>query len=286
MKIKIRVLFGSIVVFLICEMSVISPIDISKAQEKKEMNHRSESTKKEAVRLWEQAVLAKGGRQKLYSIKNMVKVSREEVQYSDSKTHHSLVESLFVFPDKTWTWRDYRPSVFGLAMQMYDYKKGIKYHLQLDALKNNSELVPFEESEKHHIGNKMPRVVIDLLETYWLKPVPQTATTARIHGKSVDVIETSLEGNRIDFALDQRTHLPIQVSYYDFDPIAKRTLVNKYNLSDYVSVDKLMMATTIRPEGESGNQTTTYLFNVEYEESIFEKPPAFEAGPEAWRKGK
>src|SRR5215207_8092295 len=71
--------------------------------------------------IWEQAIEAKGGRARLYSINNAVIVSRPIVRFDLFRRTQPDLVSLFVFPNKLWYWNDMRPSVFGLTINMYDY---------------------------------------------------------------------------------------------------------------------------------------------------------------------
>src|SRR5829696_3598781 len=71
--------------------------------------------------VWEQAVEAKGGRDRLYSINNTVIVSRGVLRFDLFRSTPTVLESLFVFPNKLWYWNDMRPSVFGLTINMYNY---------------------------------------------------------------------------------------------------------------------------------------------------------------------
>src|SRR5213594_1865308 len=88
----------------------------------------------EAERIWEQAIVAKGGRERLYAVRNMVimssgsykalrfKISPDRKVESKSLKPSGLYrEGLFVFPSKYWAWDDYRPAVFGLWIHVYDY---------------------------------------------------------------------------------------------------------------------------------------------------------------------
>jgi hypothetical protein len=246
----------------------------------------TDATKKEAERIWELAIQAKGGREKLYKAKNMVVISNSQVRYSMLKSYTHKVESLSVFPDKIWIWDDNRPSVFGLDISMYNYQEGMKYYLNSNSESNNLNLVPFEKNEKKNIGKKMPGSIYDLLETYWLKPLPQKLTRGKVNSKTVDIVQTEMGGERFDFAFDNKTHLLLRVTYYYFEPISKKNLINELNLSDYKNFDGIMMPTKRKHSNENGVETLSYQFNVEYNEDIFNKPPPFEAGAEAWKATK
>src|SRR5258708_20583874 len=78
-------------------------------------------SKKEAERLWEQAIEAKGGRKRLYSVNNMV---------ISSFGKNIRLEDFFVFPNRSWSWVDQRPSVLGLNMSMQNWETGKEYFVQ------------------------------------------------------------------------------------------------------------------------------------------------------------
>lgn len=244
-----------------------------------------DNNQKQAQELWEKVIEAKGGRKRLDAITNMALTSHAKVQYSMFKTYDNHVESLFVFPDKEWRLDDNRPSVFGLVMEMYNYKTRMKYHGTFG--NTISGLVPFEVAdEKYRLDSNLAGLVIYLLETKWWQPVPEAVTSRKKGSRKVDVIQTLFNNGRLDFVIDQKTYLPIQIIGYYQDKTTGKNRQNIYNLSDYVEVDGIMMPSKLSSGGESGVKNLSYQFNVEYDESIFTTPPSFEAGPEAWQSNK
>jgi hypothetical protein len=249
------------------------------AQTAPDLNNNSS---KAAQELWERVIETKGGRKKLHAITNVALTSHAKVQYSMFKTYDNHVESLFVFPDKEWRLDDNRPSVFGLRMEMYNYKTRMKYHGTFgNAI---SGLVPFEDAdEKYRLDSNLAGLVIYLLETKWWQPVPETVTSRKKGSRKVDVIQTLFNNGRLDFVIDQKTYLPIQIIGYYQDKTTGENRQKIYNLSDYVEVDGIMMPSKLSFGGENGVKNLTYQLNVKYDESIFITPPPFEAGPEAWK---
>src|SRR5688500_2199580 len=79
------------------------------------------SSQARARLVWEQAVEAKGGRARLYAINNAVILKHGVLRFDWFRSTQTLQESLFVFPNKLWSWNDMRPSVFALTINMYDY---------------------------------------------------------------------------------------------------------------------------------------------------------------------
>jgi hypothetical protein len=250
----------------------------------------SKQEQKEATRLWEQAISAKGGRERLYSIQNMLTVHRGDykrqtfslpAKYATPSTRNQVRSaSLDVFPNKFWDCEDYRPDVFGIIMHMYNYDTGMKYVLTLG--EPNHPLEPIEPKEKRE--SKTYGLVAYLLETTWLKPIPIRVSTAKIGLRQVDIVQTILNGQRVDFALDRQTHLPAQVHFYS--SFQDKNYVTTEILSDYAEVNGINVPlTTVMDDGTK--YMATIQFNVEYNPEIFVKLPRFDLGLEAWRpKGK
>jgi hypothetical protein len=88
--------------------------------------------KQEAQRLWELAIAAKGGRERLYDVRNMVFSSRGEYLTHLGKRNPARHDELVVFPNKIWFWDDLRPDVFGLTVGMYNYDTNMCYFIGPD----------------------------------------------------------------------------------------------------------------------------------------------------------
>ena len=142
------------------------------------------------------------------------------------------------------------------------------------------------ETQLKAIEKKTRRTSLDrgqaalLLETKWLRPVPLSATTERIGLKKVDIVQTNVNGTRVDFALDQETHLPIQVRFYEV--VNGKTYIDVQRLSDYVEVNGIKVPQTIKLDDGSVDKSLIK-FNVSYNEAIFSKPPT-KTDREAWQR--
>src|SRR6185503_12915627 len=76
---------------------------------------------RDARALWEQAIIAKGGRDQLYRVNSLVLSYRETVRnFLGIAVHSGIVERLYVFPDKSWGWDDGLPPPFRLSIQSVD----------------------------------------------------------------------------------------------------------------------------------------------------------------------
>jgi hypothetical protein len=233
----------------------------------------------DAERLWEQAVDAKGGRERLNAVHNLVISSRKEYKTNLGKRNVVREDEFYVLPHKSWSWSDYRPDLFGLRVRMYNYETNIKHVITEGEPHHPAESITENEKKKSPLLSLLPL----LLETKWSKPTLIKASIGRIGLRPVDIVETTFDGQRIDFAFDRRTHLALRVSYYEI--IKGKTYVTALDLSDYVEINGLKVPATTKSDG-GGEDKLTYQFNVKYNEDIFMKPPSIEAGPEAWRPKK
>jgi hypothetical protein len=126
-----RILFGFLLVCIVlsrghavnqCDWGSIFPHRASKDSREEQAKMETE-----ARRLWEQAILAKGGRERLRGIRNIVISSRGEYIMHGRKTNTVVSETLFVFPGKVWSWQDYGKDGFGSRMEMHNYEANTKY---------------------------------------------------------------------------------------------------------------------------------------------------------------
>jgi hypothetical protein len=261
----------------LCFVTLVNP----STKTKKQSVAKDQSAEQEARKLWEQAISAKGGRERLYSVRNVLMSSRAQYTTHLGKHNSKRREELFVLPDKTWAWDDMRPDVFGLRIEMYNYEAKISYVLTPDAPKVEIRHLTQEYTwEEFGLLNSQ---VVSFMETKWVKPVPMVVCQGTVNGQLVDIIQTQVFGKRFDFALDRLTRLPVLVSSYDKLITGGEgfTIFNVY-LSDYVEVNGIKMPQKITPEN-GATYSERVQINVDYNEGIFAKPTTIEAGPEAWR---
>src|SRR2546421_11960444 len=65
------------------------------------------SVEADAVALWEKAIEAKGGRNRLSAVRNLLVAFKDKTEVA-----------LYVFPDKAWDWSDNRPTPLGVWVGM------------------------------------------------------------------------------------------------------------------------------------------------------------------------
>jgi hypothetical protein len=220
-----------------------------------------------ARRFWNEAVVAKGGRDALDAIRT-IHVS----------SHAGKDEFLVVYPNKTWEWQDRRPSVFGMEMTMYNGDTGLHYTGQLG--QRAVELTAIEAIDP--VERRFSALSWLTLENSWYKPVPEIYRLEKVGGKKVDVVRTSLGTQRIEFAFDRTSHLAVKVSYFTLDPTSREyTFLYELRLSDYVNFEGLMVPRLVN------GVPYEYDFNIEYNEDVFLSAPLpVEKSQDAWRRGR
>lgn len=233
---------------------------------------------KEAERLWELAIKAKGGRERLIEVGNLLVQQGKPYDRSLKGRNVGYQVSLFVFPDKAWSWNDQRPSVFGLDVGMRNYETGMYYNMTPDdPAKNLKQLPPSTEQgipyDSFHL--------IYFMETKWLKPTPLKARKGKSHNKLADIVEVSANGQRWEFYLDIESHLPFQLNFFTATN-GKETEGDPYYLSDYAEVNGIKVPqNVVREYGEKSPSKVQ--INVNYDASIFTAPTKLEDGPNAWQ---
>jgi len=84
------------------------------AQDGNGQQPKTDASVERAKQLWELAIAAKGGREKLYQVKSLA--------ITDSRSGYPQVD-LYVFPDKFFSWSDVRPTVFSFHASVINFEK-------------------------------------------------------------------------------------------------------------------------------------------------------------------
>lgn len=298
-------------IFVLSLLAVVSPAIFWGAQTSTVANMTDDKSRLKAESLWEQAITAKGGRERLYAIRNFVVSSKSRFRLSPRPDVAAGIaeESLYVFPDKWWNFFDYRPGKMGYGINLLDFERGIRWYASPG---KKVPLPPRPDSDKAVLEDFKYRFrqaqFLYLLETKWAKPTFIGARTDSIGLKTYDVVETVIaeremrrlvrEGPtkrmrvevidderevRADFYLDRKTHLPVRIA---IDGRAARgsgkgEMDNVCRLDDYVDIGGIQMPHKVNCL--DGDNQTSYQFNVNYDESIFAHPPTSDMKPDAWR---
>ncbi|MEK6283102.1 MAG: hypothetical protein AABN95_22320 [Acidobacteriota bacterium] len=88
--------------------------------------HADEANRAEAERLWELAIKAKGGRERLHAVNNLQMSVREKYWWM-LKRFTLIEENLSVFPGKFWEWNDQRGSIFGFSIRLHNFDQDLHW---------------------------------------------------------------------------------------------------------------------------------------------------------------
>jgi hypothetical protein len=233
-------------------------------------------TVSEARRLWELAVVAKGGRQILEQVGSLA------VFYEYRRRHVS--SELYVFPDRHWDWLDPGPSpMFPVMSAAMDFGKNIYCYIHGNLGEGCSS-----------IGNLSKRAYMEdpqllyLLETKWVKPELLTATKATLEWRSVDLVKIRQEEFQISVYFDAKTHLPVRIAYHvdeDGGKLKAGDIFEWYGLSQYRDVNGIMLPHKIT-HTHNPTRWLKYEINPAFDPDVFKRKPNLTAGPEQWRPKK
>lgn len=247
--------------------------------------------KDDAVVLWNQAVDAKGGRARLEAVRNIVVTDRTRYPRSPRPdlTTGLTRQRLYVFPTRVWEFLDERPGLFGVSLSIYDLQQAVGW--------NAAGRIPDRGGIVDDVTYKLLHgQFMYLLETAFLKPEPLSSRSSKVGRVTVDVVETRVSPDvRVEYYLDRRTHLPIQVVVFRTIrippdvPLPPQTFASeeRYTLGAYANVDGLQMPTVVRLGGGNNPTQTSYRINVTYDEQVFLDPsPSLFQRPalDAWEK--
>jgi hypothetical protein len=227
-------------------------------------------TRQQAEELWEQALAAKGGREKLHAVHNILVSS-----FRGRGEKYESVE-LYVFPNKSWEWHS-EPQPFGTSVGMYNLEERAQYQ--------GDDSAPYSSIRDYESALAGGQVGVDetelmfLLETNWLKPVPIASSNDWVGRKRVDVVQTLVGEKRVDFYLDRKSHLPLKMALINNDDGKPYFSFEFY---EYSETQGIQLPRYMGFRGK-GHLPRVFQLNVEYNEQIFKLPPTVAAGPDAWK---
>jgi hypothetical protein len=239
-----------------------------KAQNRADQDDSSLARAKE---LWELAIAAKGGREKLHQVKAL----------AESDSEGKFVDFM-VFPDKYFSWADTRPSQIGLIVEILNFESNFDFTLLGDKphVRKGSPLSPELRSRLLN-----PQLYY-FLETKWFKPQILRASKSKIGGKSVDLVEVFVTGYGTPFRygvfLDEKTHLPVRIGIYSDDRQGDE-MFWWVNLSEYREIAGIKVPTAISSEDNPRWGHPRLEINPDYDPAVFEREPDMKAGPFQWR---
>jgi len=223
-----------------------------------------------AKELWEMAVDAKGGRDKLYQVRSLVR--SDDVGAS---------VDFMVFPDRFFRWADTRPAKLGLVIEMLNFERNFGYK----TFGNPLDLRRIDSLSPEQRSRLLDPQLYYLLETKWFKPELLKAFKEKFNGKQIDIVEVRVSGYgksfRFKVYLDDRTHLPARIGALSDERNGE--MFDWVDLGDYREIAGIKVPTAISGRGSSWNKVILEI-NPEYNPEFFEREPDTKAGPFQWRR--
>lgn len=245
----------------------------------------SENSKErvEAVRYWEELVKARGGREKLRSIKNVL--------LTKGKDFPKVQSEFYVYPNRFWKWSQGKIVYDYLDVTMANVDSGVFLIANREGLKERKQFAPVVGGANYRDG-WLTDACIFFLETRWLKPTPLRVNRKNIGKDRLDVLETilpdlvTLKNWRLDYYIEPETLIVRGAALYP----KPGDIPEYYSFSEYVPVDGVMVPKAfvvllgISEPKKSSLIPLTFQFNVDYDEKLFEQAPSVDAGPNAWKR--
>jgi hypothetical protein len=199
-----------------------------------------DSDRREAQALWEQMIAAKGGRDKLNSVRSIEQTGHRKLyklpgRWWVKKTSETQLVRVFVVPDRMWQWADEGATVLGLHLNVCNLSRDLEYFTGRG-----------EPVIKHGAvcgGQLWEAQLVYLNESADVHPEPVRLMQRKELPRNMDAIETKVNIYgyfRIGFYLDKHTHLPVRIVVWQHlrnFPDAQTS----YELGDYQEIDGVMI---------------------------------------------
>lgn len=250
---------------------------------------KDDADRERAVALWEEAIRAKGGRERLQSVQNFL-VSSTILAEASSGGGITESERLYALPGKAWLYE--LTSRFDVTVDatVINFERKL-CRITISPARAGVPPVSFCPPTTW-AARLIQDPVIYLMETRWVRPVPVRARTEGEGGRRLDVVETEVGDLRVDFFLDRRSRLPIKLvtdHYYGVTEATQRMGLT-VTLDDYAEVDGIQMPRRVIRRPELGPQVTRrhterarYSFNVAHDETIFDHPASRKVKSDDWK---
>lgn len=277
--------------FAVC---VVAALALASAASAQAPAPKEDADRARAAALWEEAVRAKGGRERLHSIQSLLITSTVDARAPKGSNTKDAVR-LYAMPGRVW---------------VYTYTEQFDVKIDATVINTDRKLCTLTLAPARHGVSPLSRCLpetmtqyllqdpfIYLLETNWVRPVPVRARAEGEGRKRVDVIETEVGNLRADFYLDPKTKLPFKVVTEWYGGIGRATGTlgpMEVKLEDYEEVEGVLMPRRVTrrllsiesPVGGPPNGHTErarYRFNVTYDPSIFDAPIPKRVKPDDWK---
>lgn len=224
-----------------------------------------------AMEVWERVIGAKGGRTRLMQIENIQFTVRPE------KKTLPLNVSLYVFPDKSWTYMDWSGTLLGKRLTVFD---GAGVWELLD--ESGPQRRGIRENETFDLLEVQAWY---LLETQWFRPRIFRIETKKIGRTEFDVVTAAYREWQLQYYVDKRSSMVRRVAAPNNSPEV-RSLVTSLggyvDFEEYSPVAGIMMPRRVTWPRD-GVEIYDHQLNVKPHPELFTRKPALADGPNGWK---
>lgn len=224
--------------------------------------------KREADKAWEFLIKAKGGREKLHSITNMLY----------SRSDYGNWTRLYVFPNSIWEYGvGLAPMSDDRSLTIFDGATSTLYFLDVFGITAQYKRNSWNENGEAWL----------LLETKWFKPEILRVVHEKDGKRQLSVIQTIIGEGRADFVFEPSQLLVSEIRWLNDNG----SVFQKDRFFEYTDVDGIKMPQKISTgffdisnfKGLKYSVETKFIFNVKYLPDLFSNPqPAYSS--DAWRR--
>ena len=278
-----RAMYRRTLVRFICFVAILTLSIGANAQDSAQ---NADANRARARQFWEEAIRAKGGRDRLHSVQTVLISSTVKVE-APRGGGYTETERLYALPGKAWLYEftpDFDVTVDATVIN-------VERNLCMVTLSPaRGDVPPISACVPTTWAELIRDPIIYLMETQWVRPEPVRTRTEGKGKKQVDVIETEVGNLRIDFYLDRKTRLPFKLVTDDYYGVIEAThrMGLTVKLDDYVTIDGIQMPGSVirEPQANRDRRDTEYAkykFNVAHDPRIFEHPISRKVKRHDWK---
>ena len=167
----------------------------------------AQDDRRQAAALWERAVTAKGGRDRLATIRSFaIRETASRIRPVGGVAGGKVDQIVCELPHGWWEFLDYRPGEMGYSVRVANAATGTGW-----ASQSGAPATPFLRPDGFAAFRIRLLQLVYFLETRSVRPAPISTTTVRLRSKTVNRVVVEVDGDTVDFYLDGTTNLPVRV---------------------------------------------------------------------------
>lgn len=236
-----------------------------------------------AQALWEEAIAAKGGRERLAGIRSFAILEKTRFRglMTRDVARGKVDQIVCELPDGWWEFLDYRPGLMGYSVNALNTLSGLGW-----VSPNGAPARPFLRPNTNAAYRMRQLQYVYFLQTRSVQPRPLSASRVRLGLRSADRVDAVIDDESVVFYLDPTTHLPLRIetsrkiTLKPPRPDIKGTGQLKYVfvLADYQEVGG------VKVPGRVNTAESRVEINPDYDPRILTNPPASDATIDSWRR--